>query len=132
VPRTELRLTPESKTPRATSSRSEYSRSADNLARVTGFRTPVYTRHDDEHQDHERPRPPGVEVKLLPRRPRSGRLAIEHSCWGRRPVPERANADANNGSGRAWTAVEPATAKADAELGSGTSVDGCGQPSFDS
>jgi hypothetical protein len=61
----------------------------------------------------------------------SAAQAIERSCWGRRPLPERANADANNSSGRGWTAVEPATAMTAAELGSGIGMDGSGHVSFD-
>jgi hypothetical protein len=46
-------------------------------------------------------------------------------------VSERANADANNRSGRAWTAAEPATARTGAEQASGTGLDRSGHVPFD-
>jgi hypothetical protein len=45
---------------------------------------------------------------------------------------ERANADANNESGRAWTGMESATAGTAADQGLGTGVDIGGHISFDS
>jgi hypothetical protein len=47
-------------------------------------------------------------------------------------VGRSANADANNRSGQAWTAVAPATARTTVEQASETDVDGGGHVSFDS